>query len=122
VGPVVAGAAAAKYVAAIDTNGSWRMLRYQGGPSSPQTLAAAANRSEYSNAVRSPGPNLVALECIGGDAPGAPVMLRLSLNGQLVKEATDPNGLGAGTVGLAVLSSATVPVEVRFDNLVATRL
>jgi len=61
------------------------------------------------------------LECEGTDEAGNPVTLRLSVNGVLIAEATDPNGLAAGRIGLGVGSVGDrVPFDVRFDNLQAS--
>ena len=107
-----------RYLGLIATNGLWRIWRYDAGE--PVRNLGPPDR-EFTPAIKAAGPNRVAMECLGHDHPGAPVTLRLYANGVRVAEATDPTGLPAGSVGVAVVSQAD-PIEVRFDNLRATRL
>lgn len=109
-----------KYFAGIGTAGYWEILKLDGGGRPPQHLARAVEPAQFSPAVKASGPNRIGLECLGGEAPGEPVVLRLSVNGRLVAEKEDHEGLGPGNVALAVYS-ADQPIEVRFDNFVATR-
>jgi len=109
-----------RYLGVIATNGLWRIWRYDARPGEPVKNLGPPTPG-FTPAISAAGPNRVALECLGRDDPGAPVTLRLYVNDVKVAEVTDAEGLPAGTVGLTVMSNAE-PIEVRFDNLRATRL
>ncbi|MGH9278992.1 MAG: serine/threonine-protein kinase [Acidimicrobiales bacterium] len=91
------------YVALVNPNGEWRLIRWD--PEERILNQGTATPAGSQSRVR--------LECLG--AAGGPVTLRLFVDDRLVGEATDPNGMGPGAVGL-VVNSVAEPAEVQFDD------
>jgi len=104
-----------RYVGAFDVTGFWRIVKYQGASTAPLTLAEARFVSDFSRSI-GPAANRVAVECRGGDQVGTPVQIRLFLNGQIMRDVTDPTGLGPGVASLEV-GTESQPLEIHFDNL-----
>ena len=106
-----------QYRAEVDGRGWWLLIptiNEVGVTNMP--LLQASSPDQFTRAWRNPGPNRVALECIGDDQPGRPLMLRLTVNGQLVAETDVAAAFGPGTVAIAAMAGAE-PGEVRFDNV-----
>jgi hypothetical protein len=110
-----------RYEARVDTNGGWRLAKVETASGAIDTLLAPRDRSEYTRAVHPAGVNRIAFTCTGSQAPGAPVALTLTVNGQQVAVANDEHGLPPGQTGLTVQSSEP-PMDVRFDNFVVERI
>jgi hypothetical protein len=104
------------YYGLVDGNGYWRISRYRPESGTEAVLMAGTDTPiQASQAVR------IGLDCVGDDSPGSPVVLRLRLNGKVVGEATDRQGLGIGGTGVVVLNRQD-QVDVRFDNFVISKL
>jgi len=66
--------------------------------------------------------NDIALECSGSESSGAPVVLRLIINGTEVGTKVDPTGLPPGQVGVEVTTGGNQRVEVLFDDFAVSAL
>ncbi len=109
---------APSYVGFVDTSGSWRITKYFSG-GQENVLNAAPARSVTARALSK---SHITLDCVGGDSAGSPVVLRLAVDGKLVGEARDENGLAPGSSGFMVRNNRSTPAEVRFDNFVLSRI
>ncbi len=66
--------------------------------------------------------NDIALECSGSESSGAPVVLRLLINGTEVGTKVDPIGLPPGQVGVEVITGGNQPVGALFDDFAVSAL
>jgi len=107
---------AADYLGLIDTSGAWRISRFLEVGSETVLQRGQSNERPGSDA-----PVRIAMECSGDAAPGKAMTLRLHVNGQFVGEATDPNGIGRGGMGIGVMAGRSV-ADVHFDNFTVTKL
>jgi len=96
------------YAAGIDSTGRAQIVEV-GGEGSPRTLADAPLAQAALTGRRH-----LRLECTG--AAGAPVSLRLLVDGKPAVDITDPTGLGPGPAGLFVSSEAQSGSQVLFDD------
>lgn len=104
----------AMYRAVVRPDGTWDLYRIE----SPSTRLASG-KAQLSGASGKPQDIYrIRLDCMG---TGKPTVLRLSVNGEVVGEATDADGIAAGHVGMYAGSKAQPQVDVRFDNFLVTR-
>ncbi len=101
-------------MANVRPDGSWTITRNTMGKTYVQRVLASGRTPGIDTALATDNPVHLRLDCVGH----IETSLRLSVDEAVIGTATDPTGLGPGTVGMAGSSR----VGVIFDNLVVTAI
>jgi serine/threonine protein kinase len=100
------------YGGAFDTDGSWRIIRYQEG-----AAAFDVRTGRDPAAISGPGPHRIVLECTG---EGARISMKLWVNGVELATADGGRGTGFGPGPGVVVDPRVGSLDVLFDNFTVT--